>query len=100
MMLIAAVKQALLYASSAVTADEKQGKVFKNNDLLTFCEDYATAHANYLQAVEILQAERMRCPTETQCIGDKVKILISKFFHIEKNKQTNNTNKVFSNPHY
>lgn len=32
MMLIAAVKQALLYASSAVTADEKQGKVFKNND--------------------------------------------------------------------
>ncbi|KAH3760241.1 hypothetical protein Pelo_7961 [Pelomyxa schiedti] len=57
MVLVATLKQALLYATTAVAADEKL--------------DYLTAHQNYMQAVDILSKELARSP-DISCLLPKM----------------------------
>jgi len=71
MMVMAVVKQALLYATNAVAADERH--------------DYVTAHTNYQQAVEIIHAELARSP-EVKALVPKIQVYQRR---IEMIEQTN-----------
>eukprot|EP00727_Mastigamoeba_balamuthi_P011285 m51a1_g678 hypothetical protein (322) ;mRNA; f:298787-300326 len=70
-LMVAAVKQALLYAAAAVSSDEKQ--------------DYVTAHKNYRQVVAILAAQAPNAPPEDQqLLYDKILLYTRRMELIEQ----------------